>query len=112
MDDFKFDAAMMGRLAGALSFLVGADHAATQGPQDCIGNGCRQRHQGRKNAVSEAEAQRSPRRIDDAERLAGLKPRATRGDQRAGQGVGDVAPLVIRQKLSEQNLAALCGKPQ
>ena len=30
MDDFKFDAAMMGRLAGALSFLVGADHAATK----------------------------------------------------------------------------------
>jgi hypothetical protein len=29
-DDFKFDAAMMGRLAGALSFLVGADHAATK----------------------------------------------------------------------------------
>jgi len=30
MDEFKFDSAMMGRLAGALSFLVGADHAATQ----------------------------------------------------------------------------------
>jgi hypothetical protein len=29
-DDFKFDAAMMGRLAGALSFLVGADHAAAK----------------------------------------------------------------------------------
>jgi len=29
-DDFKFDAAVMGRLAGALSFLVGADHAATK----------------------------------------------------------------------------------
>jgi hypothetical protein len=29
-DEFKFDAAMMGRLAGALSFLVGADHAATK----------------------------------------------------------------------------------
>ncbi len=29
-DDFKFDAAMMGRLAGALSFIVGADHAATK----------------------------------------------------------------------------------
>ena len=29
-DDFKFDAAMMGRLAGALSFVVGADHAATK----------------------------------------------------------------------------------
>ena len=25
-DDFKFDAAMMGRLAGALSFVVGSDH--------------------------------------------------------------------------------------
>ncbi len=29
-DDFKFDAAMTGRLAGALSFVVGADHAATK----------------------------------------------------------------------------------
>lgn len=29
-EDFKFDAAVMGRLAGALSFLVGADHAATK----------------------------------------------------------------------------------
>jgi hypothetical protein len=29
-EDFKFDAAMMGRLAGALSFVVGADHAATK----------------------------------------------------------------------------------
>ena len=29
-DDFKFDAAMMGRLAGALAFVVGADHAATK----------------------------------------------------------------------------------
>ncbi len=29
-DDFKFDAAMMGRLSGALSFIVGADHAATK----------------------------------------------------------------------------------
>ena len=29
-DDFKFDAAMMGRLAGALSFVVGADHPATK----------------------------------------------------------------------------------
>lgn len=28
-EDFKFDAAMMGRLAGALSFIVGTDHAAT-----------------------------------------------------------------------------------
>ena len=27
-DDFKFDAAMMGRLAGALSFIVGANHDA------------------------------------------------------------------------------------
>ena len=30
MDDFKFDAAMMGRLASPLSFVVGADHAATK----------------------------------------------------------------------------------
>jgi hypothetical protein len=29
-DDFKFDAAMMGRLAGALAFIVGADHPATK----------------------------------------------------------------------------------
>jgi len=29
-DDFKFDSEMMGRLAGALSFIVGADHAATK----------------------------------------------------------------------------------
>jgi len=29
-DDFKFDAAVMGRLASALSFVVGADHAATK----------------------------------------------------------------------------------
>ena len=29
-DDFKFDAAMMGRLAAALSFIVGGDHAATK----------------------------------------------------------------------------------
>jgi hypothetical protein len=29
-NEFKFDAAMMARLAGALSFLVGADHAATK----------------------------------------------------------------------------------
>ncbi len=29
-DDFKFDAAIMGRLAGALSFVVGADQAATK----------------------------------------------------------------------------------
>jgi hypothetical protein len=29
-DDFKFDAAMMGSLAGALSFVVGVDHAATK----------------------------------------------------------------------------------
>jgi len=29
-EDFKFDAAVMGRLAGALSFVVGADHAATK----------------------------------------------------------------------------------
>ena len=29
-DDFKFDAAMMGRLAGALTFVIGADHAATK----------------------------------------------------------------------------------
>ncbi|MFT3732712.1 MAG: hypothetical protein QM780_15035 [Hyphomicrobium sp.] len=29
-DDFKFDAALAGRLAGALSFLIGADHAATK----------------------------------------------------------------------------------
>jgi hypothetical protein len=29
-DDFKFDSAVMGRLAGALSFVVGADHAATK----------------------------------------------------------------------------------
>jgi len=29
-DDFKFDAAMMGRLSGALAFIVGADHAATK----------------------------------------------------------------------------------
>ena len=29
-DDFKFDAATMGRLAGAVSFLVGADHAAVK----------------------------------------------------------------------------------
>jgi uncharacterized membrane protein len=29
-DDFKFDAAMMSRLAGALAFVVGADHAATK----------------------------------------------------------------------------------
>ncbi len=28
-DDIKFDAAMMGRLASALSFICGADHAAT-----------------------------------------------------------------------------------
>jgi hypothetical protein len=29
-DDFKFDKDVMGRLAGALSFVVGADHAATK----------------------------------------------------------------------------------
>ncbi|RUP00170.1 hypothetical protein [Hyphomicrobium sp.] len=29
-DDFKFDAGTMGRLAGALSFVVGADHEATK----------------------------------------------------------------------------------
>jgi hypothetical protein len=29
-EDFKFDPAVMGRLAGALSFVVGADHAATK----------------------------------------------------------------------------------
>jgi hypothetical protein len=29
-DDFKFDSVVMGRLAGALSFVVGADHAATK----------------------------------------------------------------------------------
>lgn len=29
-DDFKFDAAIMSKLAGALSFMVGADHAATK----------------------------------------------------------------------------------
>lgn len=28
-DDFKFDAAMMGRLGQALSFICGADHPAT-----------------------------------------------------------------------------------
>jgi hypothetical protein len=30
MDETKIDAAMMGRLAGALTFVVGADHAATK----------------------------------------------------------------------------------
>jgi hypothetical protein len=30
MDDTKIDAAMMGRLAGALTFICGADHAATK----------------------------------------------------------------------------------
>ena len=30
MDDTKIDAAMMGRLAGALTFVCGADHAATK----------------------------------------------------------------------------------
>ena len=29
-DEFKFDAAMLGRLSGALSFVVGATHAATK----------------------------------------------------------------------------------
>lgn len=29
-DDFKFDAAMLGRLSGALAFIVGATHAATK----------------------------------------------------------------------------------
>lgn len=29
-NDFKFDPAVMGRLASALSFVVGADHAATK----------------------------------------------------------------------------------
>ena len=29
MDDTKIDAAMMGRLAGALTFVCGANHAAT-----------------------------------------------------------------------------------
>lgn len=29
-DDFRFDAAMMGKLSGAVSFLVGADHATTK----------------------------------------------------------------------------------
>jgi hypothetical protein len=29
-DDFKFDPATMGRLASALSFVVGADHDATK----------------------------------------------------------------------------------
>jgi len=29
-EDFKFDKDVMARLAGALSFLVGADHAATK----------------------------------------------------------------------------------
>lgn len=29
-DDFKFDAEAIRRLAGALSFIVGADHAATK----------------------------------------------------------------------------------
>ena len=29
MDETKIDAAMMGRLAGALTFVCGADHAAT-----------------------------------------------------------------------------------
>jgi hypothetical protein len=29
-NEFKFDATMMARLAGALSFLVGADHVATK----------------------------------------------------------------------------------
>lgn len=32
-DDFKFDAATMGRLARAVSFLVGAEHAATKSLQ-------------------------------------------------------------------------------
>ncbi len=30
MDETKIDAAMMGRLAGALTFVCGADHAATK----------------------------------------------------------------------------------
>ena len=30
MDETKIDAAMMGRLASALTFIVGADHAATK----------------------------------------------------------------------------------
>ena len=30
MDELKIDAAMMGRLAGALTFICGADHAATK----------------------------------------------------------------------------------
>jgi len=29
-DEFKFDATMMGRLSGALAFVVGTDHAATK----------------------------------------------------------------------------------
>ncbi len=29
-EDFKFDAATMGRLAGAVSFVVGSDHAAVK----------------------------------------------------------------------------------
>lgn len=30
VDETKIDAAMMGRLGGALTFVVGADHAATK----------------------------------------------------------------------------------
>lgn len=30
MDETKIDAAMMGRLAGALTFICGADHVATK----------------------------------------------------------------------------------
>lgn len=30
MDETKIDAAVMGRLAGALAFICGADHAATK----------------------------------------------------------------------------------
>jgi hypothetical protein len=38
-DDFKFDAAMMGRLASALSFIVGADHAATKAAKTASATG-------------------------------------------------------------------------
>lgn len=38
-DDFKFDAEMMGRLAGALSFVVGADHAATKALKQAAATG-------------------------------------------------------------------------
>jgi hypothetical protein len=38
-DDFKFDAAMMGKLAGAVSFVAGAEHPATKALQAAAATG-------------------------------------------------------------------------